>query len=159
MPSEFKTRRIVEFADTDAAGILHFSNYFRYMEVAEHRFFRTLGFTVHGKTEDGTVLGFARGQAECAYRRPLRYEDEVEIHVIVRAKMDKSITYECVFRRDDGHGGLEEVARGRMSVVCVAPSEDGGLQAVSIPAPIAAAIEVADPSVGAREVGPGAVRG
>lgn len=158
MVSEFRTRRIVEFADTDAAGILHFSNYFRYMEVAEHQFFRTLGHTVHGRVEGGGTMGFARGQAECAYRRPLKYEDEVEIQVIVRALMDKSITYECVFRvdgeRDAGGGGSQlEVARGRMTVVCVESLPDGGLRAVSIPAEIRGKLEVAGADVGRREIG------
>ena len=47
MPYEFKMTRLVEFAETDMAGIMHFANYFRYMEVVEHAFFRSLGLSVH----------------------------------------------------------------------------------------------------------------
>jgi YbgC/YbaW family acyl-CoA thioester hydrolase len=36
----------VEFTDTDMAGIVHFSSFFRYMEVTEHAFFRSLGFSI-----------------------------------------------------------------------------------------------------------------
>ena len=152
MASEFKTRRTVEFADTDAARIMHFSNYFRYMEVAEHRFFRSLGLSVHVDEPGGETMGFARGQAECTYRKALRYGDEVELHVVVRAILDKSITYEVVFSLVDGSDGVEqfeEVARGRMSVVCVSPTGDG-LRAISIPDAIKASLEVADRTVGTR---------
>ena len=38
--------RTVEFSETDMAGIVHYSNFFRYMESAEHAFFRALGFSV-----------------------------------------------------------------------------------------------------------------
>ena len=52
MASEFRTRRFVEFADTDMAGMVHFAHYFRYMESAEHEFFRSQGFTLHRRTPD-----------------------------------------------------------------------------------------------------------
>ena len=35
MTEPFRTRRRVEFADTDMAGIAHFANFFRWMEAAE----------------------------------------------------------------------------------------------------------------------------
>jgi acyl-CoA thioester hydrolase len=43
MAFEYKVRRRVEFSETDMAGIVHYSNFFRYMEAAEHEFFRSLG--------------------------------------------------------------------------------------------------------------------
>ena len=43
MPYEFKLTRRIEFAETDMAGIVHFSNFFRMMEATEHAFFRSLG--------------------------------------------------------------------------------------------------------------------
>ena len=46
MPYEFKITRRVEFSDTDMEGIMHYSNYFRFMETAEHAFFRSLGYSV-----------------------------------------------------------------------------------------------------------------
>ena len=46
MPYEQRIRRRVEFSETDMAGIVHYSNFFRYMEAAEHEFFRALGFSV-----------------------------------------------------------------------------------------------------------------
>lgn len=46
MPHDFKATRRVEFSDTDMAGIVHFSAFFRYFETVEHSFIRSLGFSV-----------------------------------------------------------------------------------------------------------------
>ena len=46
MAYQFKIKRIVEFSDTDMAGFVHHAVYYRYMEAAEHAFFRSLGLTV-----------------------------------------------------------------------------------------------------------------
>ncbi len=39
MAYEFKLTRQIDFAETDMAGIMHFSNFFRFMEAAETRIF------------------------------------------------------------------------------------------------------------------------
>ena len=77
MTFEFTTKRRIHFAETDLAGIVHFSNYFRYMEVAEHEFLRSLGISVHAEI-DGRLVGWPRVRAECSYRAPLeRYRVSV----------------------------------------------------------------------------------
>ena len=51
---EFSIRRRVQFAETDLAGIAHFSNFVRWMEETEHAFFRSLGMSIvmhHGEVE------------------------------------------------------------------------------------------------------------
>ena len=74
MPYEFKVQRRVEFSETDMAGIMHYSNFFRFMETAEHGFYRSLGFSVV-MPETDPRLGWPRVHAECDYRKPLRFED------------------------------------------------------------------------------------
>ncbi|MDA1264461.1 MAG: acyl-CoA thioesterase [Planctomycetota bacterium] len=144
MPSSFVQRRVVEFAETDMAGIVHFANFFRWMESAEHAFFRSLGLSVHGDT-DGAMYGWARVHAECDYRAPLRYQDEVEVELFVREKRPSAITYLHVFRRVDGDS-REEVARGSITAVCVSrPPGEERMRAVPMPEPIARQIEVAPP--------------
>jgi acyl-CoA thioester hydrolase len=146
MAYEFKSRRMVEFADTDMAGILHFSNYFKYMECVEHEFFRSLGLRVHSHSET-RVSGWARVRAECAYSAPLRYEDEVELHLLVREKRSKSLRYEIVFRKrtpaaDGGEPTLTEVARGSMTVVCVSRAPgDERLEPTTMPSDVDAAVD------------------
>ena len=82
MAYEFKVVRRVEFSETDMAGIVHYSNFFRYMEAAEHGFFRSLGLSVVTRQVDPPV-GWPRVHAECDYRKPLRFEDLVEIHLLI----------------------------------------------------------------------------
>jgi acyl-CoA thioester hydrolase len=145
MPCEFKATRRVEFSDTDMAGIMHYANFFRFMETAEHGFYRSLGFSVVLKDLDPPV-GFPRVHAECDFKKPLRFEDLVEIHLLVREKKSKSISYSFRFRNLSA-SPPEEVARGIVTVVCVTHAPNGKMSAVPIPPEIAGKIEVAPPEL------------
>ena len=140
MAYEFKTIRRVEFSDTDMAGIVHYANFFRYMEAAETGFFRSLGFSLVLKNEEPFV-GWPRVHAECDYVQPLRFEDEVEIHLLVSEKKSKSVSYQFRFRKLNANPPVE-VARGSLTVVCVT-HEHGRMRAMAIPESIADKIEVA----------------
>ena len=140
MAYEFKAKRCVEFSETDMAGIMHYSNFFRFMETAEHGFYRSLGFSVR-MPETDPRLGWPRDHAECDFKKPLRFEDEVEIHLLVTRKGSKSISYQ--FRFSKLNGAREEVARGLITIACVAYRSDGSMASVPIPAEIADKIEVA----------------
>ena len=137
MPFEFRMTHRVEFADTDMAGIIHFASYFRYMEVTEHAFFRSLGFSIVGH-----AVGWPRVHVACEFKHPLRFEDEVEAHLRVREKKEKTLTYDCIFRRVHPEP-IVEVARGALTVVCVTQDEAGKMRAAPIPEHIAVRIEVA----------------
>ncbi len=144
MPHEFRMRRQIEFVETDMAGIVHFSNYFRFMEATEHAFFRSLGLALH-EERDGRLQGWARVRARCEYLAPLRYRDEVEIQLRVLEKTRSSLTYDFVFRRlaGDGQAGAE-VAHGEMTVVCIHGRGVGGeLRAAPMPSEVAGLVEVA----------------
>jgi len=143
MPSEFTVRRRVEFSETDMAGIVHYSNFFRYMETAEHAFYRSLGFSVVHDRHDPPV-GFPRVHASCGYWKPLRFEDEVESHLRVIEKKEKALTHQILFRKV-GRDRVQEVARGKLVVVCVTRTADGTMAAVPIPRDIADRIEVTTP--------------
>lgn len=141
MAYEFKVTRLVEFSDTDMAGIMHYSNFFRFMETAEHGFYRSLGFSVISRESDPPI-SWPRVHAECDYLRPLRFEDLVEVHLLVGAKRSKSISYLFRFRKLN-EASPAEVARGALTIVCVRHETDGRLSPVAIPARIAELIEVA----------------
>jgi YbgC/YbaW family acyl-CoA thioester hydrolase len=140
MPYEFKIVRRVEFSETDMAGIVHYSNFFRYMESAEHAFFRSLGFSVVTRQVDPPV-GWPRVHAECDYKLPLRFEDEFEIHMLVSEKRSKSLSYVFLFRKLNADPPVE-VARGSLTVVCVT-HDHGRMKAATIPKAIADQIQVA----------------
>src|SRR6185369_15404315 len=144
MSHTFTITRRVEFSDTDMAGIMHFSNFFRFMETAEHGFFRSLGFSIApgGGGQGHPRIGWPRVHASCDYHKPLRFEDLVEIHLLVREKRSKAISYEIRFRKLNGDEPVE-VARGILTVVCVAQAGDGVMKATTIPVEIGSKIEVA----------------
>jgi YbgC/YbaW family acyl-CoA thioester hydrolase len=137
MPAPFRTSRRVEFCDTDMAGIVHFSNFFRFMEFAEQELLRSLGLSV-AWTEGGVRLGFPRVAASCDFTKPVRFEDVVDISVTVAQIGTKSVTY----RFDFACRG-EAVARGQVSTVCCRKGPDGSLTSIEIPASIRAKLETA----------------
>jgi acyl-CoA thioester hydrolase len=140
MAYEFKITRLVEFAETDMAGIVHYANFFHYMEEAEHRFFRSLGFSIWTQQVEPPV-GWPRVHAECDYKSPLRFEDEVEVHLIVAEKKAKSLTYRFRFRKLNANPPVE-VARGTVTTVCIT-HVNGKMSATPIPKAVAEKIEVA----------------
>src|ERR1700751_4778210 len=114
MAYELKAGRRVEFSETDMAGIVHYSNFFKYMETAEHGFFRLLGYSVVMDHFEVPV-GWPRVHAECDYRQPLRFEDEVEIHMLVSEKKSKSLSYLFKFSKLNVSPRVEG-ARGSLTV-------------------------------------------
>ncbi len=138
MASEFKITRQVEFSETDMAGIMHFSNFFRFMETAEHSFIRSLGLSIAPKNFDPPI-GWPRVAASCEYKRPLKFEDNVEVHLKVTSKTEKAITYSFTFRKN---GEPEICALGSYTVVCCTIRE-GRMQATFVPREYAEKIEAA----------------
>jgi 4-hydroxybenzoyl-CoA thioesterase/acyl-CoA thioester hydrolase len=126
----FRTRRRVEFRDTDAAGLMHFSVFFTYMEQAEHELLRSVGLSVFQHEQDGAVT-WPRVSAACDYRRPLRFEDEFEIEVTLERLGEKSVTYAFRFLHDG-----RDIATGRLTAVCCR-IENGGARSIPIPSRIA----------------------
>jgi len=140
MAYQFKIRRLVEFSDTDMAGIVHHAVFYRYMEAAEHAFFRSLGLSVAPPKTLASV-GWPRVHTEADFAAPLRFEDEVEIHLLVAEKKSKALTYAFRLRRLNGPVAIE-VARGKITVVCV-KILNGRMKAANIPQAIADKIQVA----------------
>jgi acyl-CoA thioester hydrolase len=128
VPREFRLQRRVQFHETDLAGMVHFSWYFRYMEEAEHGLWRALGLTVASRDDH---LRFLRVAASCDYRAPLRFEDEFDTVIRVDALGSRSIRYACVITH-----GATRVANGSMTVACVDIAAKPP-RAVDIPEPIA----------------------
>ncbi len=113
MNTPFLSSRRVEFRDTDAAGIMHFSTYFTYMEEAEHELFRHLGTSVMQAVDNETTISWPRVAAECQYRGSARFEDELQIQVFVRRLGTSSVTFGFRFFVDGA-----QIASGSMTTVC-----------------------------------------
>jgi len=133
--SEYTLRRRVHFYETDTAGIVHFSTYFRYMEEAEHAFWRDVGMTV-ARSKSG--VGYPRVAASFEYHRPLKFEDEFDVRISVVEKNEKSMRYQCVLSRGD-----ETIATGTLTIVCVSAVEGQPMRAIPFPPDVAARFAVA----------------
>lgn len=128
MSTPFQVERRVEFGDTDLAGIVHFPNFFRYMESAETAFLRARGLSV-AWADDGLRHGFPRVSAACDYLKPARFEDVLTVGVAVEKVGTKSVTY----RFDFSLAG-QAVAVGRVTAVyCVGPAGTHELASAEIP--------------------------
>jgi len=132
----FVSQRRVEFADTDMAGIIHFSSYFRYMEECEHAYFRHLGFSVVHRLADGRTLSWPRVRTSCAFYAPVRFEDVLEIRLYVIRKGVKSLTMEFdLFHRET------RVARGMFKTVCCLHDHAPGIVSIPIPEELSAQMQ------------------
>ncbi len=136
MASSFETTRRVVFCETDMAGIVHFSNFYRWMEQAEHDFFRSLGLTIVNTQADGAILGWPRVSANCRFQSPARYDDVLNVCLTVQRIGIKSLTYDVYFELDG-----RAVAHGTMKTVCCRVEHGQGLQSVEIPAEYLAKLE------------------
>lgn len=134
--SAFITQRRVEFANTDMAGIVHFANFYRWMEEAEHEYFRSLGLSIMEKQADGTYIGWPRVSASCHFESPAYHEDILEIHFSVERIGFKSLTFYVEFFREG-----KRLAHGRMKTACCLCGVDGGLKSIEIPASYRARVE------------------
>jgi YbgC/YbaW family acyl-CoA thioester hydrolase len=128
MSRTYTTQRRVEFGDTDMAGIMHFANFFRYMESAETEFLRSLGLTVSWR-DAGCRWGFPRVAVSCDYLQPARFEDVLTITVTVENVGQKSVRYRFDFTNDQG----QTIAVGRVTAVLCRASSPGEFEAVEIP--------------------------
>jgi len=123
--SEYRYRRRVQFADTDMAGVVHFSWIVKYMEEAEHALWREAGLTISPR--DGTVA-YPRVALSVDFQAPLHFEEEFEVHIRVQAMSRRSITYAHTIRRGD-----VVIATGTMTAAC-ARKVPAPMRAIEIPA-------------------------
>ena len=72
-------RRRVQFYETDAQGIVHHSNYFRYFEEARGDLLRSLGLPYSKLREEGYEVVLL--SAFCEFKKPLFYDEEMLIKV------------------------------------------------------------------------------
>lgn len=127
MTYPYKAQRRVEFRDTDAAQMAHFSVFFVFMEQAEHELWRHLGLSIVLADDQGAI-SFPRVGARCDYQRSVKFEDVLDIEVAIVRLGEKSITYEFNFSHDG-----RPVASGQTTTVCCRFDAQGAPQSIPIP--------------------------
>ena len=127
MALPFHTTRRVEFCDTDAAGIIHFTALFEFMEQAEHELLRSHDLSVF-MNDDAGIISWPRVAAKCEFQSAARFEDVLEIEVSIARLGEKSITYAFRFRQEG-----TEVATGELTAVCCRMTDQAPPQPIVIP--------------------------
>jgi acyl-CoA thioester hydrolase len=113
----------VAFADTDAMGIVHHSNYLRYFETARVEWLREKGL-------DYKILQ-ARGQhlplieSQCRYKKPARFDDILEISVSTKIDGLRIILDYEIYNEET----KELIATGSTQHVCV----DNNMKVLALP--------------------------
>ena len=130
MPTEYCHHRRVQFYETDAAGIVHFSWFFRYMEEAEHALWRESGLSIEAP---GAEIGWPRVSASFDFQRPLRFEDEFDVLIRVAEVRHRTIRYTCTLRK-----GEAEIGSGTLVTVCVSRRPNEPMKAIAIPPDVVA---------------------
>jgi acyl-CoA thioester hydrolase len=124
----FSFPRRVEFSETDAAGIAHFSVFFLFMEQAEHAFWRHLNLSVFPMITANGEVSWPRVAASCQYRGPVRFEQTIDVQLSIARLGEKSITFRFQLLVDSNL-----VAEGETTIVCCHLGTGHKIESVRIP--------------------------
>jgi acyl-CoA thioester hydrolase len=125
-------RRRVEFAETDAAGMVHFSVFFRYMEEAEHALWRHAGMDIFASRE---THSWPRISTSFDFKAPLRFQDEFEVRTEIAAVTRSTIQWAHQLTR-----GETEIGSGTVTAIYVTKNPDGTMKSAEIPQGVLAAL-------------------
>lgn len=123
----FKEEYRANFSDTDAAGIIHFSTIFFWVEATEEALYRQLKLPFL-KSDGNKLTGFPRVRVECDYLAPIYREDIVVIELSPRELGDKKIIWN--FKAKVGE---KEVANGALTTVYAWREGQGPMSAALVP--------------------------
>ena len=80
-------------------GLVHHSNYLRYMEIGRTELLRAAGGSYRQMEADGQLVVVAR--IDCRYQAPARYDDSIEVVTRVAKVTAAKIIHEYEIRRDE----------------------------------------------------------
>ena len=103
----------VYYEDTDAAGIVYYANYLRFMERARTEWLEALGFPLAAFEAAHGVM-FAVVRAEIDFLRPARLNDRLDVTVAPRALRGARLEV-----AQEIHRGDEPLVRGLIVLACV----------------------------------------
>mgnify|MGYP001773349371 CR=1 FL=1 len=118
----FTAKYVAYLSDTDAAGIVHFANYFRFVERAEEDFYRSMGLP--------KVYEFMpRIEVFIRYESPIRRGDSIRVELSLEEARTRAVRYGFNIFNDSA--GIR-AAYGHVAAACVEISE-GKMRAIKCP--------------------------
>lgn len=101
----FKTQVRVRYAETDAAGIVYYSNFFIYFEVGKMEMFRELNLPYDRR--------LPMIEAHCDFKNTAKFDDLLEIHTTVPEVFEKGFkVVSKIFRDESGKSEMTPIAEG-----------------------------------------------
>jgi len=111
--SFFTATRKTQFSESDAAGIIHFSQVAIYIEEVEHFFFQQEGYPIRLNEPD--TYHWPRVYFEASYLHPILPLVEIQISLNPSRVGTTSITWDWVVKGEERDDPL---ASGKMKTIC-----------------------------------------
>lgn len=125
----------VYYEDTDAAGVVYYANYLKYMERARTEWLRASGFDQTELAERYGVIFVVRSAA-IEYLAPARFNDELQVTVeLIKVGAGQIDLVQRVLRGD------ALLAKAAVKVACVARTT---MRPTRLPQPLATRIRIRD---------------
>lgn len=105
----------VYYEDTDCGGVVYYANYLKFMERARTERLRAMGFEQDRLREQENVL-FTVHSAQVDFRRPARFNDELEVTAEIFRQRRASIIFAQEIRRA---GESDVLCSGHVNIACV----------------------------------------
>lgn len=110
--NEFQWPIRVYYEDTDAAGIVYYANYLRFLERARTEWLRSLGWSQHKMMQE--KLAFVVAEVQAKYQRPAHLDDELIVRCWIENLRRASLEFCQEVLRGD-----EILLKGKIRVGCV----------------------------------------
>lgn len=105
----------VYYEDTDAAGIVYYANYFRFLERGRTEFLRSLGHHQHALMQEG--IAFAVRSASAEFLKPARLDDLLTVDTAIVALGRAQLTFAQRIVRDH-----ELLLDAKIRIACIDPA-------------------------------------
>lgn len=104
----------VYYEDTDAAGIVYYANYLRFLERGRTEFLRSLGHDQHALMKEG--IAFAVRSVSAEFLKPARLDDLLAVETRIAALGRAQLTFTQRILR-----GHELLLDAKIRVACIDP--------------------------------------
>jgi acyl-CoA thioester hydrolase len=96
-----ESRVKVRYAETDQMGVAYYANYFIWFEVGRSQYCNDRGFS-YRDMERETGLFLIVAEANCRYKNPARYEDELIVRTRITELTRRTLRFSYEIERVDG---------------------------------------------------------
>jgi acyl-CoA thioester hydrolase len=112
-----KSQLRVPLFEVDLGQGVYHGNYFHLLELGREAFLRDLGYPYRRFMDQELHLAIV--EASCSYRRPLHYDDLIEVHTGVNWWRRRSLALSQTIYRTEGEAGWVLCTKATLNMVCI----------------------------------------